>query len=895
MDIPAILKSGIRDGSVVLMLGAGASSEASDTLGRNAPSTKELVQLIADRFLGGKFKELPLNQVAEIAASEADLVAVQEYIRGVLEPLKPARAHRTLCTFNWFGLATTNFDRLVEEGYREAGEGAQRIVPFIDNNDRVDDKLRDPKSLAYLKLHGCITRTTNSDAPLILATEQYVQYRQGRSRVFDMFKGWCYEHIVVFIGSSVQDPNLRHILLEVDKDVPSRPQYFMVAPDIPGEIQRMWMKKNVHVLDGTFGQFVTAIDDALPSPFRIVKPEAPLCKLAVAEKFVKTTVPLSDTAAQFLSVDVEYVRDVKTQSSIDPRDFYKGVDLGWNPIVLGLDVRRAVGDSILVDHFIDKREKRDKLQLILIKAYAGAGKKTLLHRIAWDAAHEYGCLCLYLTEFGCINSAALAEVARLTDERIFLFVENACDAVRELTNLVNNIGPAGAALTIITTARTNEWNMTCQTLSEQVTSEYELKYLSHKDIETLLSLLEKHNALGTLRTLPPEARKEALTERAGRQLLVALHEATLGKSFEQILRDEYENIRPTDAQRIYLSICVLNRLDIPVRAGIIARMYGIGFTEFKRRFFGPLELVVHAQFNPIIRDYEYRARHSHIAEIVVEEVLRDPAVRFQEHMRCLRYLNISYASDRRAFYRMIRANDLMDVFHEHSMVKEIYELAQEVAGKDQEVLHQMAIYEMKRDNGKLETACALLEAAHEIASNNHTIIHSMAELKLRMAEKTARTDLEFKKYVDEAQNMCVQNRRVLDSFGIGTLIKGELLKLERMLNHEAQVSDADLEHVVNQAEEYLEEAIQNYPGEHQLLNLEATLARLLSDSDRVIKTLAKSFELNPKNSYVALRLARCYEQKGMVGDAIGTLRKAIDANSNKKELHYSELSHFLSV
>ena len=79
----------------------------------------------------------------------------------------------------------------------------------------------------------------------------------------------------------------------------------------------------------------------------------------------------------------------------------------------------------------------------------------------------------------------------------------------------------------------------------------------------------------------------------------------------------------------------------------------------------------------------------------------------------------------------------MNVFRDHNMVKEIYALAQEVAGKDQEVLHQMAIYEMNRDDGKLDTACVLLEAAHEIAQNNHTIIHSMAELKLRMAEKTA--------------------------------------------------------------------------------------------------------------------------------------------------------------
>ena len=443
-------------------------------------------------------------------------------------------------------------------------------------------------------------------------------------------------------------------------------------------------------------------------------------------------------------------------------------------------------------------------------------------------------------------------------------------------------------MTIIATARTNEWNITCQDLSEFVTSEYELKYLSKHDIGELLTLLEKHNALGTLRTLGPDARIEALRERAGRQLLVALHEATLGKPFVEIIRDEYENIRPSEAQRMYLSICVLNRLDIPVRAGIIARMYGISFVDFKERFFRPLELVVNARSNPVIRDFEYVARHPHIAEIVVEELLAEPESRFEEYVKCLRYLNLAYNSDRRAFYCMIRANDLLEVFADHSMIASLYELAREVAGNDSEVLHQMAIYEMKRPNGGMETARQLLEAAHEIAPRNHTIIHSMAELRLHMAEKIGITDAEFRKHVKEAESICRANARVLGSHGGATIIKAELLRLERMLAGETvDDSDTELVETIKRTEEYLEDALQSYPGEFYLLDLEAKLGRLLSDSDRVMRALTRSFELNPRNSLVALRLSRCHQEKGSTDEAIDILRRALDANSNRKELHYA--------
>jgi hypothetical protein len=66
--------------------------------------------------------------------------------------------------FRWAGLATTNYDRLIERAY-ERPDSVQKPVPFIENGDRVDDLMRDPKSIKLLKIHGCITRTANVDSP----------------------------------------------------------------------------------------------------------------------------------------------------------------------------------------------------------------------------------------------------------------------------------------------------------------------------------------------------------------------------------------------------------------------------------------------------------------------------------------------------------------------------------------------------------------------------------------------------------------------------------------------------------------------------------------------------------------------------------------------------------
>ncbi|MCE5341282.1 MAG: SIR2 family protein [Planctomycetaceae bacterium] len=888
MEIPPQLKSNIQEGKVVLMLGAGASMEAKNDKGETAPSGKKLGELLAKEFLNLDCKDYPLNQISELAMSESDLVTVQEYIRKVFEPFEPTKQHRLLSKFNWYGLATTNFDRLVEKAYSSDQNPLQIVVPFIDNTDRIDDKLRNQKSIPYLKLHGCITRTASTDAPLILTTDQYVQYRDGRCRVFDMFKCWCYEHIIVFVGYSFQDPNLRQILLEINKEISiARPKYYIVSPDVLKPIENMWAKKNIDVMQGTFNEFMTTIDKEISSPFRALKVQSTLEEFPISERFVKKEIVLSETAKQFLKTDIEYVKAVKVENITDPRSFYKGMDLGWYPIIQNLDVRRKLVDSVLTDHFIDKPGKLSKLQFIVIRAHAGAGKKTLLRRIAWDATHDYGCLCLYMKKFGCVSSAALKEIISLTEERVFLFIEEITDRVRELIGLINNLGEAGNLVTLITTARTNEWNISCSTLSEYVTTEYELKYLSHKDIDNLLSLLEKHKALGILERLNPQKRKDALTEQAGRQLLVALHEATFGKSFVEIIRDEYEKIKPFDAQKIYLSICVLNRLNIPVRAGLISRIYGVSFSDFEKRFFAPLEQIVNTKLNPVIRDYEYTARHPHIAEIIFENILYQAEDKLHEYIKYLQHMNISYQSDRQAFFHLIRANEILSYFSDYSMGKQIYEIAQKIAPNNQELLHQMAIYEMKRPNGSLVTAKQLIDKAYEINPNNYTVIHSIAELKLRIAEQ-AKTELEFNKCLDDAEAICLQNSRFLDSHGIATLIKSELMRLERKLKSDlSHVSDEELGEIIKNIETHLENGLQNFPGESYLLTLEADLAKLTSDSDRVIKALERSFELNPRKVYIASRLARCYQENNDNGKAIEILKKALDADSSKKELHYS--------
>ena len=467
--------------------------------------------------------------------------------------------------------------------------------------------------------------------------------------------------------------------------------------------------------------------------------------LPISERFTVRDPGLSTECLEFLENDVDYVRSGMPVEDLEPRLFYKGFNPRWGAVDKDLDVRRDIEDKILLDAVLDEEEGGD-CQLYPIKGHAGSGKSVLLQRIAWEAALTFQKLCLYLRPDRQLSFDAIRELAKVIDERIYLYIDDLDEYVTQIVDMLAMAERFSVPLTIIGATRINEWNMSCADLDLYVRDDFEVRYLSAGEIDGLLELLEKHNSLYRLEQASPSERRAALVQRAGRQLLVALHEATLGKPFEDIVADEFSEIRPDAARLIYLGICFLNRYDVAVRAGIISRVYGVRFTEFRERFFQPLEGLVFTRYDDFSRDYVYVTRHRHIAGIVASRALAKPAERLDIYLQMINSMNVDYDSDRRAFRRLVRGRSLMDEFSDPRMVEAIYSNARERVRDEFYLLHQMAIYEMNRRGGNLDQAGHYLGRAKSLAPHDRAVTHSLAELQLRRADG-ARTSLEFERYL----------------------------------------------------------------------------------------------------------------------------------------------------
>jgi hypothetical protein len=336
----------------------------------------------------------------------------------------------------------------------------------------------------------------------------------------------------------------------------------------------------------------------------------------------------------------------------DPKEYYRGNAVGWGGIQQNLDVKRSFSDSVLVDAVLSSDNSDRSSELFMLKGPAGNGKTVALKRIAWEAATTYDQLVLYANNAASISLNPLAEIFQLTGKRIILCVDHIALFRAEVLSLLKESRARGIPLTVIGTERDNEWNIYCEGLESFVRQEFPVRYLNEREIEGLIQLLERHNALGILRDQGPKARIDAFVNNAGRQLLVALHEITLGMPFEEIVLDEYNRIEPPLARHIYLSICALHQFGAPVRAGIVSRIADIPFSQFKAEFLAPLQNVVHVMEDRHSRDMFYTSRHRHVAEMVFRKSLPREEDKFDLLASLVSTLNIDYSSDRETFSRL---------------------------------------------------------------------------------------------------------------------------------------------------------------------------------------------------------------------------------------------------
>ena len=763
------------------------------------------------------------------------------------------------------------------------------MVKTVRDGDRFDTRFnKETDPVGFYKLHGCIDEYLDLEIPLIIGNEQYSRYKMNRTRFYSRFTDLGNEYPVIFVGYSISDPHIQSILFDLTDPSIARPPFYLISPGI-GDIEtRYWAGHKVIVVDATFKDFLKTTDKTIPAKARLLHVGIGGGKLSIRNHYRIADATEPASVVSYLATDATHVHSGLAAPNQDPKKFYRGYDDGWGCILQNLDTHRSFSDSVLVDAILLAEEHRRMAELFMLKGPGGNGKSVSLKRIAWESGVTYNQLALYANGPAGLRIEPLAEIYHLTGGRIFLFVDRIALVRNELRDLLQAFDARSMPLSVVGAERDNEWNIYCEELEPFLCQEFPVRYLNEREINEILGLLERHNALGMLNDLGPEDRFHAFKEGAGRQLLVALHEATLGAPFEEIVFDEFQRIEPAVARNLYLDICAFHQFGSPVRAGLISRVSGIRFEQFQGEFIQPLESIVHVVKDSHSSDVYYRSRHQHVAEIVFNRVLPTAEDKFDLLARVIKSINIDYSSDRETFSRLIRGRSIANIFPSVELGRLFYDRVQEASLNAPFISHQRAVFEIQHPGGSLVQAEAAAARAHELNPNSRSIQNTQGEIARRLANET-HDPLRKRALRRITRGKIGRQISQLSQYDLYTLARLAIDEFKELLDSpdlpiDTQTPKAIVE-AAKEAETAIQRGLQAFPESSEMLAVEATYRELLAQNARAVQALERAFNLNPRQDWLAVRLARKYLATRDLHNSKRVLEACLRDNPSSKIAH----------
>jgi hypothetical protein len=892
ISLPPRLIDQIKNGKAILFLGAGASYGCRSRDGaKEALMGNQLALALSNEFLGGERATEPLARVADYSVASSSLLDVQKFVKDIYEPICPLDFHKVIARFKWKAIVTTNYDRVIEKAYEQTSDRLQHPLPVIRDGDM--RSLEDmPDGVPIIKIHGCVSRYSDTDVPMVLANEQYAKYLRGRGRLAINFREMAKDYPVIFCGYEMSDAHISQILFSLEDGFQDRPQYAAVNPRFDSHDQRHWSKHRMDVFTATFKDFIDAVDSSIPVKDRVLGSALSNTSISIS-RWLKVGNSPSHGLRSMLETRLLHVHQDMPVEGPNPSRFYRGDSDSWAPIKHKLDFPRDVSYQVLADTSVTSKGAK----FVLIKGHAGSGKSVILRRIAWELNGSSGnALCFFCD--GSLNGVrdVLQELHDITGERIFIVVDNALFDRNGLNECYSHAKRLDLPVTFIAGARSNEWN-TAQSIAKVITSEeYSVGDLSQNEAELLCVLLDENNCLGALKNFPPDERANVLMGDHERQLLVTLHEATMGEGIEKILKDEYRNISPPEAQVLYLDICSLHRLGAPVRAGLISRISGTNFEHFRERLFLPLEKVVVTSSDWRSRDFVYRSRHTEISQIVFDSVLPDPEDKANQIARVVSALNTDYSSDYDAASKLLKGRRMAEEFANRALADRIFDAAEQSGIDRPFVLQQRALFELEHKGGSPLRAKKFIEdAIAEARSNTGTLHHTKAVVFRDLARMRDVDPSLADRYRESALAELKDYGLVKSSnYGVVTYCQVLLEQLSARLDAPAmggtsRLSEEAAIRKLGELERNLAEGLQRWPNDSYLIGVKTELFVLLNKHPQAIAMLRAAFLHAPANEFVALRLSQQLLESGdkdQAAEALEVLRRAVSLNAAAKSINY---------
>lgn len=192
-----IIQEAMNQKQLVLFIGAGASADA------GMPLWDQAVCEIADRLGIDKDKDVDSLKIPQYYYNTRGKKEYTQLMRKIFrykEELTPQPVHDRIIAFNTDTIITTNYDHLIERAAEKNREFIQVISSDVDLPYRQLGK-------ELIKMHGDFEHDN-----YVLKEDDYLHYQRNFRLIENYIKSLIGTKTILFIGYSLKDPDVKHIL-----------------------------------------------------------------------------------------------------------------------------------------------------------------------------------------------------------------------------------------------------------------------------------------------------------------------------------------------------------------------------------------------------------------------------------------------------------------------------------------------------------------------------------------------------------------------------------------------------------------------------------------------------------------------------------------------------------
>jgi len=635
----------------------------------------------------------------------------------------------------WFKCYTLNIDDLAQR----LGNMVwlpRKIEPVSGVRDRVGNTESDKDILRIVHLNGTI-----QDLPkdVTFSTTQYAERLARQEPVYTQLSAELLSHPFVFIGTTLDESLLwQHIQLRSTRGGSGlgefRRKSFLVTPHLDKAREVALSQYNVEWIPMNAEHFATEVlsklEGTIPKGINVIS---------------KRSAGVTDNES--------IIQEVSTLigGPMSRTEFLLGTEPIWSDIQSGRAITRNSDDD-LWNKVSDVRKGKGARGFVLVTGTAGSGKSTALMRIALHLSSDG-------TRVGWVDRDS--EVSLRGIRRAFqngtapdvIVIDDADLLGIDLGPMLREIclnAPYPFFVLGIRSGRVDRILNPAQ-LGQTPSHEYTMPLLTDEDIAGLIDALTNDNKLGKLRGLTRIEQENALREKTGRELLVAMIEATSGLRFEEKAVKEYEEL-DEDKKRIYAIVATATALQFSLSKKDI--LIAVGRQD--NAVLNALDQLVRR--NIILTtggaESSYRARHRVLGEIVERKL--QSAGQLYDVIRGLLIVVATQvtpemprgAKPKRLLVRLINNSFL------HRMLGP--EQARNLYGELESHLNNESHYWLQRgvlevEAGNLRLAKNWLDQAKGISPDDNFVENEYALWEFRTALETP-ADLKSRELVDDACN-----------------------------------------------------------------------------------------------------------------------------------------------